>query len=57
MMEAYCHEVSLDFYEGMLHWGDVEGQRKAAEMFKKFDGWHDDALDSSGFRPRENSVC
>ncbi|KAK3898624.1 P-loop containing nucleoside triphosphate hydrolase protein [Staphylotrichum tortipilum] len=52
VIEAFCEDVGIDYHEGMLRWGDEEGQRLAVEAFEKWNGFHDDAIGSTGLRAR-----
>ncbi|KAL2164084.1 hypothetical protein VTH06DRAFT_3298 [Thermothelomyces fergusii] len=51
-VRAFCEDVGIDYHDGMLRWGDEEGQRVAEAAFRKWDGFHDDAIGSTGLRPR-----
>ncbi|KAL2156516.1 hypothetical protein VTH82DRAFT_1261 [Thermothelomyces myriococcoides] len=52
VVRAFCEAVGIDYHDGMLKWGDEEGQRLAEEAFRKWDGFHDDAIKSTELRPR-----
>ncbi|KAL2166233.1 hypothetical protein VTG60DRAFT_3097 [Thermothelomyces hinnuleus] len=52
VIRAFCEEVGIDYHDGMLKWGDEEGQRLAEEAFEKWNGFHDDAIGSTELRPR-----
>ncbi|KAF3928467.1 hypothetical protein ABW20_dc0105416 [Dactylellina cionopaga] len=48
VVEKFCEMVGLEFHENMLEWGANEG----CESFDKWKGFHEDAIGSSGLRPR-----
>lgn len=55
VIRKFCAAVGLAYDPAMLKWGeaeDGEGQKRAQEAFEKWNGFHDDALGSSGLRPR-----
>ncbi|KAG7290958.1 hypothetical protein NEMBOFW57_000964 [Staphylotrichum longicolle] len=52
VIRAFCADVGIDYHDGMLRWGDEEGQRLAVEAFEKWNGFHDDAIGSTGLRAR-----
>ncbi|KAL2181256.1 P-loop containing nucleoside triphosphate hydrolase protein [Thermothelomyces heterothallicus CBS 202.75] len=52
VIRAFCEDVGIDYHDGMLKWGDEEGQRLAEEAFEKWNGFHDDAIGSTELRPR-----
>lgn len=52
VIRAFCADVGIDYHDGMLRWGDAEGQRLAVEAFEKWNGFHDDAIGSTGLRAR-----
>lgn len=54
VVEAYCKAVDLDYSPQMLKWGSEESQQRAKEAFEKWNGWHDDALDSTELKAREH---
>ena len=51
IVEAYCKSVGLKYNPGMLEWSE-EDQKHAAEVFSKWNGFHDDAIHSSALKPR-----
>lgn len=51
VIEAFCKSTGLKYDPGMLEW-DEEDQQHAKEVFKKWNGFHDDAIQSSALRPR-----
>ena len=52
IVEAYCQSVGLDYDEKMLEWDSEEDQKQAEAAFEKWRGFHDDAIRSSGLKPR-----
>ncbi|KAL8794186.1 MAG: hypothetical protein Q9195_003254 [Heterodermia aff. obscurata] len=56
IIEAYCKSVGLEYDSKMLDWSTEEDHRQAKDAFKKWKGFHDDAINSSGLKPRLN-VC
>jgi hypothetical protein len=52
VVRAFCEDVGIDYHDGMLKWEDEEGQKRAVEAFKKWDGFHDDAIASTELRAR-----
>ena len=57
VIQKVCEDVGITYDEGMLAWGDdEEGQGRAVEKFEKWNGFHDDAIGSTGLRPRVNGA-
>ncbi|KAK4106139.1 hypothetical protein N658DRAFT_415649 [Parathielavia hyrcaniae] len=52
VIRAFCEDVGIDYHDGMLKWEDEEGQSRAVDAFKKWDGFHEDAIASTELRPR-----
>ena len=52
IIKAYCKSVGLDYDPRMLDWDGEEDHKQAQEAFKKWLGWHEDALQSSALKPR-----
>lgn len=52
VVRAFCEDVGIDYHDGMLKWGDEEGQRLAVAAFEKWNGFHDDAIGSTELRAR-----
>ena len=51
--EAYCNNVGIGWHEQMLSWDSEEDQKRAEDAFKKWPGFHEDALNSRDLKPRE----
>lgn len=49
---AYCRSVGIEYDEQMLNWNSEEDQTHAKDAFKKWAGFHEDALHSSDLKPR-----
>lgn len=49
---AFCRSVGLDFTADMMQWDDDRNQQTAAAAFEKWAGFHNDALSSTGLKPR-----
>ena len=54
IIEAYCKSVGLQYDSKMLDWGTEEDHRQAKNAFEKWKGFHEDAINSSGLKPRLN---
>ena len=52
IIEAYCNSVGLKYDPKMLNWDSQEDHKQAREAFEKWKGFHEDAMDSGGLRPR-----
>jgi hypothetical protein len=55
IIEAYCKEVGLDYDPSMLTWNTEEDQKRARDAFEKWNGFHNDAIDSSSLKPRSHA--
>jgi hypothetical protein len=53
-IKEYCRRTEIDFVPGMLEWTQEDGE-DAAQHFAKWNGFHDDALQSSSLRPRAHA--
>lgn len=53
-IRMYCEGVGIEYSPKMLQWsqGDTE---HAAKVFEKWQGFHDDALESSSLKPRTHT--
>lgn len=54
IIKQYCEKVGLDFKPEMLEWNDADREH-AAELFEKWDGFHNDAIKSSHLRARSHA--
>ena len=54
IMRQYCQSIGLDFNESMLKWDSEESHEFAKEQFEKWDGFHDDAINSTDLKPRQH---
>ena len=52
VVEAYCNSVGLCYDPSMLKWDTAEDHAQAIEAFEKWMGFHEDAINSTEFRPR-----
>lgn len=52
VMEAFCQSVGLEYDEKMLEWDSEEDHKQAKEAFEKWKGFHEEAIASSGLKPR-----
>lgn len=55
IIEAFCKAVGLDYTDAMLNWDTEEDHKVAREAFEKWDGFHNDAIDSSSLKPRSTT--
>lgn len=53
IIEAYCKEVGLEYDPHMLNWDTEEDHAQAKMAFEKWQGFHNDAIDSSSLKPRD----
>ncbi|KAI3336477.1 hypothetical protein HD806DRAFT_7317 [Xylariaceae sp. AK1471] len=51
-IRAFCKETGIPFSEDMLKWDDEENQKVVSDAFAKWNGWHDDAINSKGLTAR-----
>ena len=54
IIAAYCKSVGIGYHEQMLKWDSEEDQKQARDAFKKWAGFHEDALNSCDLKPREH---
>lgn len=55
IIEGYCKEVGLEYSDSMLRWDSEEERERAKVQFEKWNGFHEDAIESSSLRPRDPS--
>lgn len=54
MIQAFCRSVGLPYDPTMLQWSSDEDQQYAREVFEKWRGFHDDAINSSELKARQH---
>lgn len=54
MIRQFCDRTGIDFEPGMLVWDEADGEH-AARLFAKWNGWHDDVLDSTRLNGRSHA--
>ncbi len=54
MIKAYCATTGIEWDPKMLIWDSDEDQRVAQELFAKWRGFHEDALDSDRLKARSH---
>ena len=54
ILRKYCKSIGMDFSPDMLVWDNEEDHEFARKEFKKWDGFHDDAIDSKDLKPRQH---
>jgi hypothetical protein len=52
IIEAFCNSTGVKYTPNMLDWDDEETQETVRAAFEKWKGFHEDALDSKGLKPR-----
>ncbi|KAG8528847.1 uncharacterized protein KY384_006536 [Bacidia gigantensis] len=52
IVKTYCKSVGLKFDPNMLNWDTAEKQELARAKFEKWKGFHEDAIESCGLKPR-----
>jgi hypothetical protein len=59
VLKQYCASVGMEFDEAMLKWDTPESHAFAKEQFEKWNGFHDDAINSTDLKPRAHvsSFC
>lgn len=57
ILRQYCDSIGLDFTEAMLQWDSEESHQFAKEQFEKWNGFHDDAINSTDLKPRLHVSC
>ncbi|KAI1752285.1 hypothetical protein F4782DRAFT_148612 [Xylaria castorea] len=51
-IKAFCEQTDIPFSPDMLEWDDEENQKRVADAFAKWNGWHNDAINSKGLTAR-----
>lgn len=52
IIESFCKSVGIEYDPKMLDWSSEEHHQQAKDAFKKWPGFHDDAMQSSALKPR-----
>lgn len=52
IIEAHCGSVGIDYHPDMLKWDSPESRPHAREAFAKWEGFHEDAINSTELRVR-----
>ena len=52
IIEAFCKAVGIQYDPAMLTWDKEEDHKHARETFEKWNGFHDDAINSTALKPR-----
>jgi len=53
-LRQYCQSIGVDFTKEMLLWDDEESHAHAKAEFEKWNGFHDDAINSTDLKPRQH---
>ncbi|KAI1191308.1 P-loop containing nucleoside triphosphate hydrolase protein [Nemania serpens] len=51
-IRAFCEHTNIPFSPTMLQWDNEEDQKRVTEAFAKWNGWHNDAINSKGLTAR-----
>ena len=57
IIKAFCDSTGLDYDPQMLKWDSEEDAAQAKEAFEKWNGFHDDAMNSTELKPRMHVSC
>lgn len=57
ILRQYCDSIGLEFDRDMLQWDSEESHAFAREQFEKWNGFHDDAINSTDLKPRLHVSC
>nr|POF06848.1 branched-chain-amino-acid aminotransferase-like protein 1 [Quercus suber] len=52
ILRSYCDSIGFPFTRDMLEWKSDESHEFAKKQFSKWDGFHDDAINSKDLKPR-----
>jgi hypothetical protein len=55
IVSAYCKEVGIKYNPQMLNWDTEEDHQRAKDAFEKWNGFHNDAINSTSLRPRDSA--
>lgn len=53
-IQMFCERTGIDFKPGMLEWTE-DDRLHAADLFAKWDGFHDEAIESSSLKARTHA--
>lgn len=53
IIAAYCKEVGIKYNPDMLNWDTEEDHQRAKDAFEKWNGFHNDAINSTSLKPRD----
>jgi len=53
IVSAYCKEVGIKYNPEMLNWDTEEDHQRARDAFEKWNGFHNDAINSTSLKPRD----
>ncbi|KAI1116997.1 P-loop containing nucleoside triphosphate hydrolase protein [Nemania sp. NC0429] len=51
-IRAFCEQTDIPFSPDMLQWDSEENQDRVKQAFAKWNGWHNDAINSKGLTAR-----
>jgi hypothetical protein len=54
ILRKYCASIGIKFEPEMLQWDNEEDHRFAREQFEKWNGFHDDAINSKDLKARQH---
>ncbi|KAI1433098.1 hypothetical protein GGR50DRAFT_537657 [Xylaria sp. CBS 124048] len=54
-IRAFCEQMGVSFKPDMLEWDDEANQKYVANAFAKWNGWHNDAINSTGLTARTHA--
>jgi hypothetical protein len=55
IVSAYCKEVGIKYDPQMLNWDAEEDHQRAKDAFEKWNGFHNDAINSTSLKPRDST--
>jgi hypothetical protein len=53
IIKVYCKEVGIEYDPGMLNWDTEIDRKQAKDAFEKWNGFHNDAIESASLKPRD----
>ena len=54
IIAAYCKSVGIEYHEQMLNWDSEEDRKQSKDAFEKWNGFHEDAMNSCELKPRKH---